>query len=194
MKMKSLGIVSLLLTAAVHAQIAENYPDATGEIATPGSGPHIDIDSVDVALDETEENLTFTINLAGDPIVTNWGKYMIGIRTGPGGATSGNAWGRPINFSTGITHWIGAWADGEAGGVNLSAFAEGSWSEIKATYSEVEPLALPVITESSFSVTIPTALIGYVAGQSFAFDVYTSGGGGGDGPVEALSASDTSIS
>ncbi|MGA0846924.1 MAG: hypothetical protein ACO3RV_10300, partial [Luteolibacter sp.] len=31
-------------------------------------------------------------------------------------------------------------------------------------------------------------------GQSFAFDVYTSGGGGGDGAVDALSASDTSIS
>ena len=186
------------LAGLAHAQTTVNFPDATGEVAVPGNPyPHIDIASVDVTLDQAGENLTFTINLDGDPVATNWGKYMIAIRSGPGGATSGNGWNRPINFSTGMTHWIGCWADGvpAVGGLNVWSYNGTNWNEIKATYDAVDPLALPVITTSSFSVTVPVSLIGYTPGpgQVFTFDVYTSGGGGGDGAADALSVSTTSI-
>lgn len=196
MKFRLISLISLGLAGLLHAQTSENYSDATGEITVTTPNDHIDIDSVDVELDVAEENLTFTINLVGDPSATNWGKYMIAIRSGAGGATTGNGWGRPINFSTGMTRWIGGWADGgpPAGGVQLWTYSGGSWSQTKASTDPVDPLALPVITTSSYSVTVPVSLLGLIPGQTFTFDVYTSGGGGGDGAADALSASGASIS
>ena len=195
MKLSALVSLAAGLTGFAHAQTLVSFNDATAEVAVPGNPfPHIDIESVDVTLDAAEENLTFTINLDGDPVATNWGKYMIAIRSGPGGATSGNGWGRPINFSTGMTHWVAGWADGGTG-LEVWSYVGASWSKIKASYDPVDPLALPVVTTSSYSLTVPVSLIGYTPGpgQVFTFDVYTSGGGGGDGAVDALSVATSSI-
>ena len=94
------------------AQTTQSYTDSTGEISgTIGNHPHLDITSVDVTLDVSALTLTFRIHLNGDPAATNWGKYMVGIRSGDGGATTGNGWGRPIDFTPGMTHWIGAWIE-----------------------------------------------------------------------------------
>lgn len=195
MKLRILSLLAAGLTGFAYAQTTVNFSDATGEVAL-GTFPHIDITSVDVTLDAAEENLTFTINLDGNPVTTNWGKYMIAIRSASGGAASGNGWGRPINFSTGMTHWIGGWADGPTGGLEVWNYSGGSWTRTKASYDAVDPLAPPSIASSSYSVTVPVSLLGYTPGpgQTFTFDVYTSGGGGGDGAADALSAAATSIS
>lgn len=200
MKLRTLSVLATGFTGLVglaHAQTTVNFPDASGEVAVPGNPfPHLDITGVDVTLDASEQNLTFTIQLAGNPVATNWGKYMIAIRSGAGGTSSGNGWNRPINFSAGMTHWIGGWADGSGGGLNLSTYSGSSWSETKASYDAVNPLAAPVITSSSYSVTVPVSLLGYTPGpgQVLTFDVFSSGGGNGDSAVDALSAATTSIS
>lgn len=173
------------------AQTTQSYTDTTGEIA-PGVGtfPHLDITSVDVTVDATETTITFRINLAGSPLDfpdgDNWGKYLVAIRSGAGGATTGNAWNRPINFTPGMTHWIGTWADagGNACGGATSIFS-GSWSGVSS----------PTVTKDATGITIveTAANLALDPGETFSFDVYTSGGGDPDSAVDALSASATSI-
>lgn len=185
MKLPRLFAVLALSAAAASAQTTHNYPDATGEIAVAiGGQPHLDITSVDVTVDASATTLTFVIHLAGDPVATNWGKYMVGIRSNPGGTTSGNGWGRPIHFAGGMTHWIGCWVDGGNGGEVWSY--NGAWSRTDTA----------VVTKDTSSVTIatPVAALNLSPGETFSFDVYTSGGGGGDSAVDALSLPTTSIS
>lgn len=192
MKLKTLTLLAICLASISNAQTTVNFPDATGDLGTNiGFNPHLDISSVDVTLDAGGTNLTFTLNLDGDPIATNWGKYMIGIRSGAGGTATGNGWVRPINFASGMTHWIGGWAD-FGSGVALYQYQDASWNVIRGSYDAVDPLALPVITTSSYSVTVPVALLGYTPGpgQTITFDVYSSGSGGA---VDALSVASASI-
>jgi hypothetical protein len=177
-----------LSSSAALAQTTQNYPDTTGDLAPAvGTHPHIDITSVDVTVDATGTDISFKINLSGNPVTTTWGKYMIGIRSNPGGATTGNAWGRPIHMAGGMTHWIGAWADdgGPTGvGANLRSYGSG-WTL----------LAAPSITRDSNSLTITTttADLSLAPGETFSFDVYTSGGNNNDSAVDALSASGQSV-
>lgn len=179
-----------LAAPCVSAQTTVNFPDATGEVAVPGNPfPHLDITSVDVTVDATETNITFRINLNGSPVSTNWGKYLIAIRSGAGGTTTGNGWGRPINFTPGMTHWIGSWADGGRGG-QVWTYSGASWTGPSAlTSAQVLASTAP----DHFEITTTVASLGLAPGETFAFDVYTSGGGGGDGAVDALSIATASI-
>lgn len=178
-----------LLPAAAFAQTTQNYPDASGEISPSlGNFPHLDITSVDVTVDAGETNITFKINLNGSPVSTNWGKYMIGIRSHPGGATSGNGWGRPIHMAGGMTHWIGSWVDDGNSPTN-------SGGEVRTYSGNWSGTAAPAVSRDATGVTITTttASLGLTPGEVFSFDVYSSGGGGGDGAVDALSSASTSI-
>ena len=64
--------LSILAALALNAQAA-TYLDSTGEII---SGSHIDISSEEV--NNTATDLIFKINLVGNPVATEWGKYMVG--------------------------------------------------------------------------------------------------------------------
>ena len=120
-------VVAILAALALNAQAA-TYLDSTGEII---SGAHIDISSVEV--NNTATDLIFKINLAGDPIATDWGKYMIGLDTAPGGDAAGNAWGRPIGMASGMDYWVGTWAD-FGNGAEVYKHT-GSWGIQNATYA-----------------------------------------------------------
>lgn len=175
-----------LAAGAASAQTTQNYSDASGEVAV-GTFPHLDITSVDLTVNGSD--VTFRINLAGSPVATNWGKYMIGIRSNPGGTTSGNGWGRPINMAGGMTHWIGSWVDDGGSPTNSGGqvfnFTTG-WSNSGTP---------PAVSRDATGVTIvtTTTALALSPGESFSFDVYTSGGGGGDSAVDALSAATSSI-
>mgnify|MGYP000300724711 CR=1 FL=1 len=189
--------LTLGLASVAIAQTTQNYSDATGEVAVPGNPyPHLDITSVDVTVNAAEDEITFRINLDGDPVATNWGNYMIGIRSAGGGDTSGNGWGRPIEFTPGMTRWIGCWVNdgGSVTGGNgqIWTYAGASWNQtgsLNGTNGTVTPDAAGKYVE----IVTPTANLDLGPGEVFAFDVYTSGGGGGDGAVDSLSASATSI-
>ena len=168
---------SILAAVALNAQAA-TYGDSTGEII---SGPHVDITSVEV--NNTATDLIFKINLAGDPVVTDWGKYMIGLDTTAGGDVAGNAWSRPIGMSSGMDYWVGSWADW-GNGAEVYKYT-GSWSLQNATYGPVGGLSFSK-DSSSVTITYPYASLGLAPGSSFLFDVFTSGGGGGDGAIDAL--------
>jgi hypothetical protein len=189
--MKKFTILSVLalFACANGATAGVIYNDATGDVAVPGNPfPHIDITSVDVS--NTATDLVFKINLNGDPIATDWGKYMVGIDSAAGGDPVGNGWGRPIGMSSGMDFWLGAWADG-GNGMELRNWNGSSWNLQAASYNA--NLATPTKTTSSITLTVPLGYMGLGVGSSFLFDVYTSGGGGGDGAVDALGIPTPSI-
>jgi len=186
--LKHLTLAAIVLAATASPRLAmaqTNYTDATGEIISAGI---IDITSVEVSNDAFD--VIFKININGDPTAPNdWGKYLIGINAGgAGGAsqtTTGNGWGRPINFGSGsgMDYWVGSWVDG-GNGAQLWKYT-GAWNTINA----------PTISKTTSNVTIrvPYGAMGLSSGNSFDFDVYTTGGGGTDGAIDALSTNGQSI-
>ena len=56
---------------------AATYLDSSGEGSLLTSNPHLDILSVEV--NNTATDLIFKFNLAGNPVATDWGKYMVAI-------------------------------------------------------------------------------------------------------------------
>jgi hypothetical protein len=156
--------------------------DATGEEFSGSS--HLDIRSVEVTNDAG--NITFTIGLVGDPVATNWGKYMIGIDSLAGGDTAGNGWGRPISMGSGMDYWVGSWVD-SGSGAEVHRFDATQWVRDRASYDAANPLAVPVVTADAVSLTLPLASLGLSDGDTIRFDVYSGGGGGGDSANDAAS-------
>ncbi len=171
-------VTSLTLAAAVLALIplparATNYTDATGETI---SSANIDISSVEVTNNATD--IFFTINLNGSIATPNdWGNYMVGIDSVPGGDTTGDPWIRSISMSSGMDYWIGSWVNG-GGGSQLWNYS-GSWSQLNTA-------GVTINGTQSFMVSESLSSLGLSAGNSFTFDVYTSGTGSGDGAIDAL--------
>ncbi len=171
---------------------ADLYGDAVGDLgAGVGSFPHIDIVSVVVANNATD--LTLTINLDGDPIATNWGKYLVGIDSVAGGDTAGNGWARPLSMSSGMDYFIGSWVD-SGNGAEVYSWTGAAWVLSDGAYAaDSTDILNPVTTSSSVTLTTSLASLGLGMGDSFVFDVWTSGGGGSDSAVDALSDPNPSI-
>jgi len=173
-----------LAAASLNANAA-TYLDATGETIFGGI---LDITSVEV--NHTATDLIFKINLAGDPVATDWGKYMIGLDTVAGGDNVGNGWARPISLS-GMDYWVGAWVD-SGNGAEVYKYTAG-WGIQSATYAlNLDNIGV-IKNTSSLTVQFKYSGLGITPGTAFLFDVYSSGGGGTDGAVDALSASTQSI-
>lgn len=159
------------------------YNDATGDVAVPGGEPpnaHMDISSVLVS--NTLTDITFQINLVGDPVSPNWAKYNIIMRSPIGGdldmSADGNAWGRNYALAGGANRFVAGWTDQVANNSQGHAFAAGSWSQTSTFTS--------VIGANSVTYSVSLASLGLVAGNTLVFDVVTTGGGD-DGAVDALS-------
>jgi hypothetical protein len=179
-----------MLAAFNYSAQATLFTDATGENFTGAGGGILDISSVEVT--DTATDLIFKITLTGDPVVTDWGKYMIGINSAPGGDTTGNGWSRPISLSAGMDYWVGSWVD-SGNGANLSEFTS-VWGQQSQT-GGVNPDNLAISEGSSFvTLQFSYAGLGLSAGDTFTFDVYTSGGNTSDGAVDALGNPSQTIS
>ncbi|RYD20086.1 MAG: hypothetical protein EOP89_14810, partial [Lysobacteraceae bacterium] len=63
----------------------------------------------------TLTDITFEVNLVGDPLSPNWAKYNIIMRSPVSSdldtSADGNAWGRNYNLAGGANRFIGAWTD-----------------------------------------------------------------------------------
>lgn len=171
-----LGCASAALAVNVHAA---TYNDPTGDTLPTAS--IMDITSVEV--NSTATDLIFKINLAGDPVATDWGKYMIALDTTAGGDSAGNGWSRPISMS-GMDYWVGSWVDG-GNGAEVRKYT-GAWALQSATYGPNTDNLLVSKDSSSVTVQFAFAGLGLGAGSSFIFDVFSSGGGGGDSAIDAL--------
>ena len=195
-----LGLASFLNFSA-QAQMSV-ITDATGEISpnlgTTGDGT---LDIVKMEVGDTATDVVFRLTVNGNVSTTGWGKFMIGIANGKGGATggtkSGNGWNRPINLNAetigGMTHWIGTWVNG-GNGANFFTYTGSAWTETAATYSGNFPgFSVVAGVQSVITYTIPKASLGVVNGDTIRFDAYSSGGGDPDSAVDALANPSTSI-
>jgi len=174
-------LAAVLCAVAARQATATTYGDSVGENFTGAGGGILDITSVEV--NTSGSDLIFKINLAGDPVATDWGKYMVGIDSVAGGDTASDGWVRPISMSSGMDYWLGSWAD-SGNGAEAWKYT-GSWGLLNATYGTPGGLTIAKNT-SSVTITYPYASLGLAPGNSFYFDVYTSGGGGSDSAVDAL--------
>lgn len=176
-----------LLVVALCASSAQAFPiqlfnDSTGDVFTGAGGGILDIASVEVANDATD--ITFKFTHTGDNS-TDWGKYMVIIDSVAGGDTAGNGWGRPISQPSGADYWLGSWIDG-GGGMELYQWA-GSWPfpPNEATWNASTDV---FVTWGTNDVTLHAKMVdlGLTLGDTFCFDAFTSGGGGGDGAIDSL--------
>jgi len=180
--------------------------DATGEA---GGGPNGistangTLDIVRMEVGDTATDVVFRLTVNGNISTTDWGKFMIGIANGKGGATggtkSGNGWSRPINLDAGtiggMTHWIGSWVDGGSG-ANFFTYSGAAWTETAATYNLNFPFpgfSVVAGAQSVITYTVPKATLGVVNGDTIRFDAYSSGGSTPDSAVDALANPSTSI-
>lgn len=172
-----------LLTASGRADV---YTDATGDLhnGVPSGvnfaqWPFLDIASVEVTNNAVD--LIFKIKVAGNPVAADWGKYLIGIDTNvtTGDVSlNGNGWGRSISMpNRGMDFWVGSWVDGVKG-AQLFAYDGLGWTQISSS--------TPTTDTNSVTIRLPFALLGKSFGDTVEFDVYVSGGGGGDTAVDAL--------
>ena len=195
--MKILGTLVLIvsgLAIGVCRLGATTYSDTTGDLnSSPGdnfsSFTHLDLIGAEIT--NTPTDIFFTIAVAQSSITSpnDWGNYMIGIDSVAGGSTTGgnpgNAWTRPISMSSGMDYWLGSWVN-SGGGRQVWSWNGSGWNGP----------ASAGVSISGNSVTFSTSLasLGLSPGNTFAFDIYSSGGGSGDSAVDALADPSISIS
>lgn len=190
--LKCLIRLSVVLCAAATYSQAATTLDSAIDIdpgITTGNGT-LDILSMEVSNDGTD--IAFALTLNGNVSSTDWGKFMIGISTGSTASTNtGNGWGRPIELNSpvgGMDYWIGSNVDAPRG-AQLSSYNGAAWTgpTTLASYSVVAGAT------STLNYSIPLASLGLAGGDTFYFDAYSSGGGGSDSAVDALSNPNVSI-
>jgi hypothetical protein len=194
--------ITLALTAGHLGAQVTTFNDATNDISTNVSTANGTLDIVKMEVVDTATDVVFTMTVNGN-ISTNggtaWGNFMVGIanQKTPGTvAANGNGWSRPINLNAGVTngvtngmtHWIGSWVDG-GGGSQLWTYGTTNWSGPAALTS----FALAPGTQSTITYTVSKESLGVTNGDTIIFDAYSSGGGGGDSAVDALSNPSNSI-
>ena len=156
--------LAILAVSTSFALSATTYLDTTGDSSTV---PSLDITSVYVSNDAT--TLSLQINVAGDPMAADWGKYLIGFDTVAGGNTTGpDAWGNPIRMSVGgMDYFIGSWLDFGTGAAVLG-WSGSSWNLMSGT-------GVGVATgPSSVTLSLNLSALGLSGGSTFNFDIYST--------------------
>ena len=185
--------VAAAITTLANSEPSVLFTDATGDIATGIATGGGTLDLVSLEISNTTSDIVFKLTVNGSVNATDWGKFMIGISNGGAAANNGNGWGRPINMDSpngGMTRWIGSWVDGGGGAENRD-FTGGNWNLTGATYNS--NFGGFSFSGSEITYTLSLASLGLNVGDTFYFDAYSSGGGGGDSAVDALANPNTSI-
>lgn len=181
---KHIGAVSAAALLAIGTASGATYTDAVGDMLSTTAGfTHCDITSV--IINNTATTISFQINLTGNPMANSWGEYQIGIDSIAGGATSGTVPPtRPISMSSGMDYYIRSW---DTGAEIYHWNAGGPWWALDgATWAPPSSIQSPTKTTSSVTLTTTLASLGLSSGDTFAFDIWSSGGTGTDGAWDAL--------
>ncbi len=181
----ALLVGALIMASSARADI---IGDSTGDIdpgISTGNGT-LDIISMEVMNNASDLLLSLTVN--GNVSTTDWGKFLVGIATGDTlGTITGNGWGRPINLNAptgGMNFWIGTWVDGGSG-AQLWSYDNGAsaWNGPSA----LAAFSVTAGAQSTINMTVSLASLGISAGDTIYFDAYSTGGGGTDTSIDALS-------
>lgn len=204
----ALAIMALATVAFAVESNASPYTDTIGDLmptVDPGNNGTLDIVGMEVS--NTLTDISFKLTVNGNVTNPNWAKYMIGIASAQSNGTQvGNGWGRPINlsldndpFSTivvGMDYWVGSWVDGPSGGSELYNYNGTSWTRLGATWDGSTypyPYTVTPGAQSTVEWTFPISVFGLEEGDRFYFDVYSSGGGGGDSAIDSLANPNISV-
>lgn len=188
--MKEILAAALLAALALPAH-ATIYVDTAGDEFS-GNG-NMDILSMEVTNTATDISFSLTVNGTAD-----WGKYVYFLDTVPaqGGATTGfngadnvPDWNRDIaaNPSNAIEYFAGTWVD-SGGGYEVRSYF-GAWGFDDASYdgSPQGGVVLNVgATTANYILTYPLASLGLSLGETFHFDVASTGGNPGDTANDSL--------
>ena len=164
-----------------------DFDDAIGDIGSGISTGGGTLDIVSMEVSDTVDDVIFRLTVNGSIATTDWGNFMVGIANQKtAGSTTSNGWGRPIRLNAGggngMTHWIGSWVNG-GGGSQLWTYNGASWDGP----ASLAGFSFAAGTQSSITYTVSKASLGVATGDTIQFDAYSSGGGGGDSAVDALS-------
>ena len=164
-----------------------SFNDAIGDIDPGISTGGGTLDIVKMEVSDTVSDVIFRLTVNGSIATTDWGNFMIGIANQKtAGSTTSNGWGRPIRLNAGggngMTHWIGSWVNG-GGGSQLWTYNGASWDGP----ASLAGFSFAAGTQSSITYTVSKASLGVATGDTIQFDAYSSGSGGGDSAVDALS-------
>ncbi|HOW97003.1 MAG TPA: PEP-CTERM sorting domain-containing protein [Kiritimatiellia bacterium] len=193
---KVLFLASLVAAASVQASIIVN--DSLSEVFVSANGT---MDIVSMEVSHTASDLIFTLAVNGDVTNPDWGNFMIGIANmKDAGSTTGNGWNRPINLDAGsgygMTHWLGSWVN-SGGGAQLWTYSVGAGGGTGGNWSGPAALAAYSFVSgptSTVTMTVTRSSLGLTGNDTFYFDAYSSGGGGTDSAVDALSNPNQTIS
>src|SRR5882724_1750848 len=144
MHASTITTVLVALTLGILPLNAAVYNDATGDFT--GGNSDLDISSVSVMNDAT--TLTFTINLAGNPMNNNWYNFYVGISENLFGGIGGNfnatgGYGKNIQMSSGGMDFVLA-SYPAFSGYDLKAWNDSAWTTSPGSASQ-----------DNTSVTIP---------------------------------------
>ena len=183
-----LGLTLLATTPLMAAPITDSLGDIDPTIANGGGT----LDIVSLEVSQGLSDLVFQLTVNGDISTTDWGNFMIGIATGnSAGTTTGNGWVRPINLDSpvgGMNYFVGSWVN-SGGGSQVWSYNGVSWGNTGAANS----FAFTPGAQSVITYTIGFSQLGLTGTETIYFDAYSSGGGGGDSAVDALSNPNVSI-
>jgi|GEM_PF-523228 len=175
------------------------FNDATNDISSSLTTANGTLDIVSMEVSDTASDVVFKLTVNGDVASTDWAKFMIGIANQKtAGTQTGNGWNRPINLNAGgangMTHWVGSWVDG-GNGAELWTYGGVSWSKTLATYSGNFPgFSVAAGSQSTITYNVPKSSLDVTLGDTIVFDAYSSGGGGGDGALDALANPNITVS
>ncbi|MDG2021042.1 MAG: hypothetical protein P8J59_03730 [Phycisphaerales bacterium] len=188
MRNEFLAIASVTIVSAAHAGgVGSTYTDATGDIFD-SSLSNIDILAATFNNDST--NLYLSVSVNADVSATDWGKYLVFIDSTPSiGAFSGmngndpfnNPWNRRVGSPAGVDAFVGAWIDGDGGNLNYT-FDGSAWNQNETGTPDLSQAASGIV-----SWTFSLASLGLSEGDTFYFDVATTGGSDNDPAIDLLS-------
>lgn len=189
--MKNMTVCAVIAATAGLAA-ADVYNDATGEVFDAGF-THLDISSVSITNDANW--LYISVGTTGNLDTDSWGKYAIGINNGKDTASAGNGWGRNIDWNgQTITHWSATWADDGGSGTGGEVYnTDGtSFYLIDATYASGTDIqgddSMHAAGVQMWAISL--SALNLVIGDTFTFDIITTGGTGNDPGVDHLSRAD----
>ena len=188
MRKMFIAVATLGLGASTHAAvIGTTYTDATNDLLD-SSLTNLDLVSARFSNDATHLHLSVTVR--GDVSATTWGDYLVFIDSTPSlttagrsdaGGPRGNPFHRGIAAPAGTDAFIGSWLDDGGGNLNYT-FEGGRWNEKESGTPD-----LARATSGTVSWTFSLESLGLAAGDTFRFDVATTGGANGTSSLDLLS-------
>lgn len=163
-------LAATVLTSSASANVM-TYGDSAFDLFDNGLG---NLDIVGAAASYESGVLSFAVTTRG---FSDWTKYMIFVDLAPGVGTTSNAWNRPIDLGTNeIDFFLGSWVSQPSDNTQLWAWA-GGWFPFGVGSN---------LVNASTNTVYWSLAVNMEPGESFRFDVATSGGGNDPG-VDHLS-------